>query len=107
LWQFEIERDVWWRVAVDSKFDSLLGRWCSLEPIGAFRVGLWKNIKKGSDTFSGFVRFEVGDSVRTKFWHDSWCGNMVLKEAFPILFGIARAKDALVANNMEILGGST
>jgi hypothetical protein len=36
---------------VDSKFDSLLGRWCSLEPIGAFRVGLWKNIKKGR-TFS-------------------------------------------------------
>jgi hypothetical protein len=26
---------------------------------------------------------------------------------FPVLFGIARAKDASVANNMEILSGST
>jgi len=30
----------------------------------------------------------------------------VLKEAFPILFGIARMKDASVADNMEVLGGS-
>jgi hypothetical protein len=30
----------------------------------------------------------------------------VLKEAFPILFGIAQVKDAFVADNMEILGGS-
>jgi hypothetical protein len=30
----------------------------------------------------------------------------VLKEAFPVLFGIAHVKDAFVADNMEILGGS-
>jgi len=35
-----------------------------------------------------------------------WCGDTVLKEVFPDLFGIARVKDASVANNMEILGGS-
>jgi hypothetical protein len=29
-----------------------------------------------------------------------------LKEVFPDLFGIARVKDASVADNMEILGGS-
>jgi hypothetical protein len=92
---------------VDSKFGSLWGGWCSLEPIGAFGVGLWKNIRKGWDAFSGFVRFEVGDRVRTKFWHDLWCGNTILKEAFPVLFGSARAKDASIADNMEILGGST
>jgi len=34
------------------------------------------------------------------------CGDTVLKEVFPDLFGIARVKDALVAGNMEILGGS-
>jgi hypothetical protein len=45
--------------------------------------------------------------VRTKFSHDLWCGNMVLKKSFPVLFGIARVKDASVADNMELLGGST
>jgi hypothetical protein len=48
----------------------------------------------------------VGDGVRTKFWHDLWCGDMVLKKTFPVLFGIARVKDASVADNMEILGRS-
>lgn len=30
-----------------------------------------------------------------------------MKEVFPDLFGIARVKDASVADNMEVLGGST
>jgi hypothetical protein len=91
---------------VDSKFGSLWGGWCSCEPVGAYEVGLLKNIKKRWGIFSGFTRFEVGDGVKTKFWHDLWWGNMVLKEAFPVLFGITWVKDASVANNMEVLGGS-
>jgi hypothetical protein len=31
---------------------------------------------------------------------------MVLKKAFPVLFGIARVKDASIADNLELLGGS-
>lgn len=51
-------------------------------------MGFWKNIRKGWETFSGFSRFKVGDDARTKFWHDLWCGDLVLKEAFPALFGM-------------------
>jgi hypothetical protein len=107
LWRYGIERDAWWRVAVDSKFGSLWGGWFSLEPVGAYGVGLWKNIMKGWETFSGFDRFEVGDEVGTKFWHDLWCGDVVLNEVFLDLFGIARVKNASIADNMEVLGGST
>jgi len=46
---------------VESKFGNLWGGWCSREPVGAFGMGLWKNIRKGWETFSGFTRFEVGD----------------------------------------------
>jgi hypothetical protein len=70
-------------------------------------MGLWKNIRKEWETFSGFDRLEVGEGVRTKFWHDLWCWDIVLKEVFLVLFGIASVKDAPVADNMEILGGST
>lgn len=91
---------------MDSKFGNLWGGWCSLEPVGAFGVGLWKNIKKGWETFYSFAMFEVGDGVRMRFWHDLWCRNMVMKEVFPDLFGIARVKDAYVADNKEVLGGS-
>jgi hypothetical protein len=61
---------------------------------------------QGWEKFLGLSRFEVGDGPRTKFWHDMWCGDTVLKEAFPVLFGIARAKDASVADNLDLLGGS-
>jgi hypothetical protein len=63
LWRFGIERDAWWRVAVDSKFGSLWGGWCFREPVGTFGVGLWKNIRKEWETLFGFARFEVGDGV--------------------------------------------
>jgi hypothetical protein len=105
LWRYGIEREAWWRISVDSKFESLWGGWCSLEPTGTFGVGLWKNIRKGWKKFVGFSRFEVGGGARTKFWHDLWCGNSTLKEAFPVLFGIACAKDASVADNVELVGG--
>jgi hypothetical protein len=82
LWRYGIEREAWWRVVVDSKFGRLWGGWCSLNPLGAFGVGLWKNIMKGWETFSGFSRFEVGDGSRTKFWYDLWCGDTMLKEFF-------------------------
>ena len=35
LSQYGTERDAWWRVAVGSKFGSLWGGWCSVEPRGA------------------------------------------------------------------------
>jgi hypothetical protein len=51
LWRFGIERDAWWRTVVDSKFGYFRGGWCSHVPIGAFGVGLWKNIRRGLETF--------------------------------------------------------
>jgi len=40
LWHYGFEREAWQRIAVDSKFDSLWGGWCSLERAGAFGVRL-------------------------------------------------------------------
>jgi hypothetical protein len=48
----------------------------------------------------------VGDGSKISFWHDLWCGDTALKVAFPTLFGIARVKDATVADNLEHLGDS-
>jgi hypothetical protein len=38
------ERVTWWRVVMDSKFDSLWGEWYSNESFGMYGVGLLKNI---------------------------------------------------------------
>ncbi|XP_059462221.1 uncharacterized protein LOC132191291, partial [Corylus avellana] len=104
-WHYRSERDAWWRVVVDAKFGSLWGGWCSMELGGTFGVGLRKNIRKGWDTFQGFMSFEVGDGTRVRFWHDLRCGVTALKTAFPDLFSIACAKDASVAALLEVRGG--
>jgi hypothetical protein len=106
LWHFGSQRDAWWRVVVDAKYGSLWGGWCSLELVSASGVGVWKNIRKGWDSFSRFTRFVVGDGSKISFWRDLWCRDTALKVAFPALFGITRVKDSAVADNLEHLGDS-
>ena len=100
------EREAWWIVVVDSKYGSSWGGWCSNEPLGTFGVGLSKNIRRGWEKFASHTEFEVGDGSKVRFWHDIWCKDMTLKEAFQELSGIACATDAYVEASLEISGGS-
>jgi hypothetical protein len=43
---------------VDSTFGSSWGGWCSNENLGAYGLGLWKNIRRGKGKFSNHTRFE-------------------------------------------------
>jgi hypothetical protein len=47
-------------VVVDSKYGSSWGGWCSSEPIGigAYGVGLWKNIRRGWVKFCSHTKFK-------------------------------------------------
>ena len=44
--------------------------------------------KRGWTKFSRFIKFAVGDGARIKFWYVAWCGDVILKEAFPELYCI-------------------
>jgi hypothetical protein len=55
---------------VETKYDSTRRGWCSKEVVGPFGVGVWKYIRRGWRAFSQFVRYEVGDGLMIKFWHD-------------------------------------
>jgi hypothetical protein len=46
-------------VVVEAKYGSLSGGCCSKEVVGPFGVGVWKNIRRGLDVFSRYIRYEV------------------------------------------------
>jgi hypothetical protein len=105
LWRNVHEREAWWKLIVDAKYGGVWDEWCSLDPPRSHGVGLWKNIRKGLSLFCSRTRFILGHGSRIRFWHDVWCGEMTLKEAFPILYGIAHDKDALVTAHLVSKGG--
>jgi hypothetical protein len=49
------------------------------------------------------LRWEI---TKVRFWHDCWCGDMALKEAYLVLCSIACAKYALIAAYVEFSGGA-
>jgi hypothetical protein len=98
LWRYGTEPEALWRRVVDVKYGSLWGGWCSNDCRGPYGVGLWKNIRKGWESFSRHLFMEVGHGTRIRFWHDRWCGMEPLKVTFPELFSIARDKEASIAD---------
>jgi hypothetical protein len=51
LWCYATEREVYWRMVVEVKYGSMNGCWCTKVVEGLFRVGVWKNIRRGWGTF--------------------------------------------------------
>jgi hypothetical protein len=103
LWRYATEREAYWRKVVEIKYGSMEGDWCTKQVERPFGVGVWKHIRRGWELFSKFIRFEVGDGTRIRFWQDVWCGDQPLKESFPVLFRIARNKEAWVSDHMQIM----
>jgi hypothetical protein len=53
------------------------------------------------EVLSKFVRYEVGDGSKVRFWHDLWCEDQPLKISYPDLLNIACCKYAWVADFMQ------
>jgi hypothetical protein len=104
LWRYGLEREALWRKVIREKYGSMEGGWMSKIPRGSHGVGLWKFIRAGWDTFSRFVKFQVGDGSCIWLWEDVWCIDEPLKEAFPSLYRLACVKDATVADSVLFRG---
>jgi hypothetical protein len=104
-WRFVHERDALWRIVVDTKYGSSWGGCYSYEVHGLYGVALWKNIRREWEEFSGHIGFEVGNSSKIRFWHDL-CGDHALNNFFSVFYSIARAKDASIADYLELSSGS-
>lgn len=72
--------------------------WCSKEGGGGYGVCLWKYIRLGWSQFSRCIRFSIGHGTKVCFWHDWWCREGALKNAYPKLYSTAQDKEAAVAD---------
>jgi len=76
--------------------------WCSNPVPSPYGVSLWKNIRWGWPTFSCCIHFGAGDGSKVRFWHDRWCGENALAICFPDSFTISQAKEASVADLLQM-----
>ena len=68
-------------------------------------VRVWKSIISGWLDFSKFLRFDVGDGTRIKFWEDVWCRGCSLKEAFPELYSFSQTREFFLLEVMHFSNG--
>jgi len=73
--------------------------------VGCLLKRCWVLLEWACGKFRNFVRFEVGVGSHVSFWHDWWSGDRSLKQCFPVLFSIARTKDAMMADNLVVQNG--
>ena len=97
MWRYGSERDALWRKVIEAKCGDEGGGWCIKPVLGTYSVSVWKSIRSGWLDFSKFLRFDVGDGTRIKFWEDVWCKDCSLKESFPELYSISQAREFLVS----------
>jgi hypothetical protein len=98
-WNKEVSQEseaLWYKIF---KYEDQDGGWCTKEVSSSHGVGLWKHIDQGWNFFANGIQFEVGMGLKVRFWQDIWCGEQLLKHAFPSLFSIARYKEAWVEDN--------
>jgi hypothetical protein len=67
---------------IETKYDSLRAGCCSKKVTRPFGVEVHKYVRVGWQTFSTFVRYEMGDGSKVSFWHDAWCEEQPLKMSY-------------------------
>ena len=69
---------------------------------GTHGCGMWKNIRKGAESFFGHVLYALGEGFHIQFWNDSWSSPTSLKELYPEQFACAMDKEARISYMVDI-----
>ena len=83
------DSDCVWKRLICSKYGKEELGWSSKEVMGAFGVGLWKEILKESNWVRKNWIFRVDNGSRVRFSTDPWCSSSFLGLTFPTLYAVA------------------
>lgn len=61
----------------------------------------WKGLMKVKVTFFQRVMFLVGNGATTRFWGDTWLGEVPLALQYPSLYNIVQCKEDYVATVLQ------
>ena len=86
LWRLSLEREGHWRKVILGRFGEVEGCWTTRKVRDSYELSLWKDIRKGWEKFTLRTSICIGNSIRTRFWWDSWAGKIKLKDVYPTLF---------------------
>ena len=96
LWRFGEEGDRLWKRVLIACHGAACGGWRTGLVRGPHECGLWKGIMQGWESFNAHLRYKVGIGDRVRLWHDRWCGDVILKEAYPVLYECASNQAATI-----------
>ena len=106
LQRFLNEKDNLWRKVVATKYGEAGFGWFPSTTQGSYGYSLWRYISKEWEKFSPCFSFKVGDGSSICFWHDRWCDDAPLRDTFPVLFVLAKNRDASIADYWDRASGT-
>ena len=95
-WRFVCEKEALWKQVLMAKYGQEDFGWRTKKAVGAFGVGVWKEILKEAGWCWENLAFKVGKGNKIRFWTDLWCGDTVLSQSFPHLFTLAAHRNATI-----------
>ncbi|KAJ9681941.1 hypothetical protein PVL29_018030 [Vitis rotundifolia] len=96
IWRFARAKKDFWKQVLTAKYGQEEFGWRTKKAIGAFGVGVWKEILKEAGWCWEKMAFKAGKCTKIRFWTDCWCGGIVLSQSFPHLFTLAPHRNATI-----------
>ncbi|RVW90342.1 putative ribonuclease H protein [Vitis vinifera] len=96
IWRFACDKEALWKQVLLVKYGQEDFGWRTKKAVGAFGVGVWKEILKEAGWCWENLAFKVGKDKKIRFWTNLWCGDIALSQRFSHLFTLAAHRNATI-----------